>query len=1176
MKKPDDTVISSGSKIIEKKPHGLFLSKALYKNMKKNTNWNTRRVNLFKTLSVLILFINCSSLYAQNQGGAERDPLFTFEFADAPIKLVFDYIQQHSDYVFMYSGNVLDDARKVSIKVSNQSLDGVLAQLFQGMPVAYTIRGRQVVLERRSEQPGKPGAAQTVTGLVTDDDGNPLIGVTVQVKGTSQGGITDINGRYSVKSAIGQTLVYSYIGFATEERDVVDGNPVNVRMMEASVDLADVVVIGYGQQKKESLVASVNSITADELSMPTRSLSNNIAGQIAGVLAVQRTGEPGKDNSEFWIRGISSFAGGTSPLVLVDGIPRDMNDITVDEIETFTVLKDASATAVYGAEGANGVVLITTKRGKAQKPTLDVRAEFSVAKPTRLPSMLGSYDYLTLYNEATWESLGNPTNWVKPYSDEVLELYRTHADPDLYPDADFASLLKNFTANQRVTLNLRGGSDRVKYFVSGAFYNENGIFDSKAIDKYDANIGLTRYNIRSNIDLAVTKTTDLSVDMSGQYIQSNYPGVNTEDIFKNIYFYSPHLFPLRFSDGRFSETSLYNGGEERNPYNMLNESGYQKNWSAYLQTKITLNQKLDFITKGLSLKLTGSFDASYASSTRRTKYPTAYRMQLNPETGEKEYILITEGQPNLSDPGNAGTSGEKQIYLEASLNYNRTFNDVHNVSAMALYMQKERQAQGDGLPYKKQSVVGRASYGYDNRYMVEASFGLTGSENFAKGYRYGIFPAVGAAWYVSNEAFMEGAQDIINKLKLRVSYGLTGNDNVGGARFPYRGTMNTGDAGYDFGFATGAAGGPSNGQGSGITEGTFAAPYLSWEIEEKKNIGIDLGLLRGQIDMSIDYFRNDRRDILMQRKTISGMTGFRQSPWQNFGKMRNQGFDGNIIFKQSIKDFNLLFRGNITYAHNKILEYDEVAPRYAYQTYTGQILNKPLLYIDEGLYTDDDFIITSNADGSKSYELKDGLPVPSASVMPGDIKYKDLNKDGKIDAYDRTYDHEYYSENPEWVYGFGIQGDYKGFYAGIFFQGVANASICLLSENGQIVPFNQGDIRAVRTEAMTSHWSSRNPDNQNVIFPRLRPSNYTHNQMMSTWWYRSGNFIRLKNVEFGYNFDPAKLKKFFIKKARIYVQGNNLAVWDDIHMWDPELGSGQSGQTYPLNMTWTVGLELGF
>lgn len=359
---------------------------------------------------------------------------------------------------------------------------------------------------------------KSVSGLLTDADGNPVIGATVIVKGTTNGVTTDVDGRYTLKNVKqGDIIQYSFIGFNTEERVYKGESSINIRMMEASVGLEDVVVIGYGQQKKESVVSSINTITSKELQMPGRSLSNNIAGQIAGVLAVQRTGEPGTDNSSFWIRGISSFAGGTSPLVLVDGIPRSMNDITPDEIESFTVLKDAAATAVYGAEGANGVVLITSKRGQSQKPTLDVRAEFTVSKPTRMPTMLRSYDYLSLYNEATWEDLGNPNVWTKPYSDEVLELYRTHADPDLYPDADYLSLMKDWTHNEKVTLNLRGGSERVKYFVSGAFYNEAGIFDSKAIDKYDANINLSRYNIRSNIDIAVTKTTDLSVDMSGQY-----------------------------------------------------------------------------------------------------------------------------------------------------------------------------------------------------------------------------------------------------------------------------------------------------------------------------------------------------------------------------------------------------------------------------------------------------------------------------------------------------------------------------------------------------------------------------------------------------------------------------------------------------------------------------------
>lgn len=1042
----------------------------------------------------------------------------------------------------------------------------------------YATATDEYVTPRQVIESPTPQAAQqqkSVTGLLTDADGNPVIGATVVIKGTTNGVTTDVDGRYTLKGVKnGDIIEYKFIGFNTEEREYKGEASINIRMMEAAVSLDDVVVIGYGQQKKESVVSSVNSITSDELQMPGRNLSNNIAGQIAGVIAVQRSGEPGKDNSSFWIRGMSSFAGGTDPLVLVDGVPRSMDDITPDEIENFTVLKDAAATAVYGSEGANGVVLITTKRGKSQKPTLDVRAEFSMVTPTRMPEMLGSYDYLSLFNEATWESLGNPTLWTKPWSDEVLEMYRTHADPDLYPDADWLSLMKDWTHNERVTVNLRGGSERVKYFVSGAFYNEAGIFDSKAIDKYDANINLSRYNIRSNIDVAVTKTTDLSVDMSGQYMESTYPGYSSDDIFSHMFSNSPHKIPLRYSDGTFSETDMYNGGSQQQPYNMLNESGYTKDWDAFIQSKITLKQKLDFITKGLSVKLIGSFDASYNSSTQRTKSPTIYQMRLD-ENGEKYYELINEGKPNLTDPKGASSGGDKQIYLEGSVNYDRTFNDVHDVHGMFLYMQKDKQSQGSGLPYKKQSWVFRTSYGYDNRYMIEASASITGSENFAEGHRYGFFPAVGVAWYISNEAFMEKTKDVISKLKLRASYGLTGNDATSGDRFPYRGTMNSGSSGYNFGFKTGVGGGGTNGQGSGVIEGLFEAPYLQWEMDEKKNIGLDLGLFDGRVDMSFDVFSNRRYDILMQRKTISVMPGFRESVWQNFGEMTNKGFDGNLVIKHNIDKVMLTFRGNVTYAKNKLTEYDEVPPRYDYQLYTGHSWGTPKLFIADGLYTPDDFDITENpVDGSKTYTLKEGLPDPKASVMPGDIKYRDLNGDNVIDDYDSTYDNGFYSTNPEWVYGFGLSGEWKGIYAGVFFQGVANTSINIKS--GSFIPFQDGDMQAVRKEAMESHWSSNDPYNQNVMFPRLRPDNYSHNSKNSTWWYRDGGFLRLKNIEIGYEFDDKFLARRWIKRARIYAQGTNVAVWDDIKMWDPELGSANGGQKYPINMTWTFGLELGF
>lgn len=1153
-------------------------------------NYPLRRNNakFLRIMKLTTLFISMGIYVCSAVNSYSQTTLLSIDLKDKTFEEVLGEIEKNSEYIFFYYDGVLDKNKKISLKVKDENIEEILNTLFENTSNKYLIHDRQIIITKdetvkektvlSGPSPSVQQDTNTITGLVTDADGNPVIGATVAVEGTTTGAITDVDGRYSIRAKEGDKLVFNYLGYNAEERIIKKEKTINVRMLESSVGLEDIVVIGYGQQKKSSVVASLNTITSKELSLPTRSLTNNLAGQISGVIAIQRSGEPGRDDSDFWIRGVSSFIdGGTSPLILVDGVPRSMSDIGVDEIETLTVLKDASATAVYGAEGANGVVLITSKRGAVQKAKLDVRAEFSMIKATRMPQLMRSYDFASLYNEALWEDAGNPTSFTPHYSEQVLNMYKTGADPDLYPDADFLSLLQDYTQNQRVTLNLRGGTDRVRYFVSGAFYHENGIFDSKSIDKYDANIGLSRYNIRSNIDLDVTKTTLLSVDMSGQYLQSQYPAVSTETIFAQLLKYAPNLFPLRFSDGTFSEHPQWNGSVTTsgtgNPYNMLNESGYQKKWGAFIQSKVTLKQELDFITPGLDVKLTGSFDANFDSSTKRTKTPNSFIMRLN-DKGEKEYIQINEGQPNLTDHGDPGRSGKRQIYLEASLNYSRSFIDLHDVTGMVLYMQKDRQDQGSGLPYKKQSLVARATYGYDNRYLLEGSFGLTGSENFAKGHRYGIFPSVGVAWYASNEAFMKNMEDVINKLKFRFSFGLTGNDNVGSDRFPYRGTLKTDAPSYNFGFVGGSGGGGTNNPGGGIIENVFSAPYLSWEIEKKRNLGVDIGLFRGRIDMSFDLFNNDRKDILMKRKTVSAVTGFRVMPFQNFGKMNNKGFDANIIMKENIGQVNLSFRGNVTYAKNKIIEYDEVPQRYSYQEYTGHTLGTPKLYIAEGLYSNDDFNITEDpSNGSKKYSLKEGLPVPSAGVKPGDIKYADLNGDGKIDSYDETYNHQFYSKNPEWVYGFGLNAEYKGFYAGIFFQGVANASVNL--NGGNLSPFHNGLTHSVKKDAR-NHWSSRNPDNQDVLIPRLHSETFNHNTFSSTWWYRKGDFIRLKNLEFGYQLNKKTLEKLHMKNARIYLQGHNIAVWDHVKMWDPELGSDGSGGKYPISMTWTLGLELGF
>lgn len=1160
------------------------------KNIESFDLFKVEQGRFLRILKISILFLtviwSTASAYA-----FPDQTLITIEAKGKTLKDVFADIEKQSEFIIFFLDQNIDVDRKINVFLKNQTIDKVLSQVFKDTDITYSITGRQIVISRTDD---KPASAQqkskkwTLKGLLTDVDGNPIVGVSVVLKGTSTGVLSDINGYYSIEVENGQILEYRFVGFETEEKLVKTGVNGNLRMRESSVNLDDVVVIGYGQQKKESVVASINSIGPAELSMPQRNLTNNIAGQIAGIIAIQRSGEPGNDSAEFWIRGQSSYAGGTSPLVLVDGVPRSMDDIDVDEIETFSVLKDAAATAVYGSEGANGVVLITSKRGKAQKTNISFRAQYSIVTPTRMPELLPAYDYLSLYNEGQWNEAGNPdwNTFNRTYSDEILEKYRTGVDPDLYPNVNWMDLLSDQTHNMRYTLNFRGGTEKTKFFVSGAYYKENGMFKSNPLDDYNANIGLERYNLRSNVDMDITPTTKLSVDMSGQYRTQNNPGNSSDQIFKHIILFPTHLVPFTWSDGTAAVCDTDADGRY-NPYNLLNYSGYSKKWSVAMQTKATLRQKLDFITKGLSVQGSISFDADFSSTLKRSTSPDKYTVTGRDENGLLIKKLFDEGSP-LGEASVSTSSGTKKIYIEAQLNYERTFAKKHAVTGTFVYNQKETQYQGSRksngaedvgglklLPYRKQNIVMRGTYAYDNRYVLEASFGATGSENFAPGNRWGVFPAVGAAWNVHAERFMqkENILNILSKLRLRASYGLTGNDNTGGNRFVYRELL-TDSGSQNVGLNPGTNGGPTNDMGR-IYENTFAAPYISWEIEKKSNFGIDMGLFRGRVDITADYFHNRREDILIQRVTIPTATGFRQNPWQNFGVTTNEGFDASITVKHNIgKDWVLSARGNVTYAVNKIIEKDEIPQAYPWLAQTGTSIGTNKIYVAEGLFTNQDFIITEKSDGSYNYKLKDGIATYAADVKPGDIKYKDLNGDGVIDDNDQTYYSGIYPNNPQLVYGFGLNVQYKGIYAGVFFQGVGRTSVNLKANTSYFVPFANGkDQSSARVQA-ADHWSASDPNNMNVLYPRLHTNEYSNNTLNSTWWYRNGSFLRLKNVELGYQFDKKLVQRWKMQNLRIYVQGSNLAVWDHVKMWDPEIGN--SGARYPINATWTFGLDVTF
>lgn len=1132
---------------------------------------------------VLLLFVEMGGVFASPTYSEQT--YLSINAENKTIKEVFNEIEKNSEYIIFFLDNTIDTSKRVNLSVKNKTVNQILDQVFKNTSLTYSIDDRQVVISRKNDAtvtPQQQKKSNLITGLITEADGNPVVGATIVVKGTTDGVLSDVDGRYSIKAKEGDVLEFRFIGYNTDTKTVKKETNINVRLVEASMSLDDVVVIGYGQQKKESVVASINSIGPSELVIKQRNLKNGIAGQIAGVIAVQRSGEPGNDGAAFYIRGESSYAGGTSPLVLVDGVPRSMDDIDVDEIESFTVLKDAAATAVYGAEGANGVVLITSKRGKAQKTSVSVSAQYSIVTPTRMPGIMDSYDYMSLYNEAYWNDKGNPfkEHFVPEVTPEALEMYRTGADTDLYPNANWMDLLNNQTQSQRYTINFRGGSDRTQFFVSGAYYQEDGIFKSNPIEQYDANIGLQRFNLRSNVDMTLTKTTKLAVDMSGQYLRKNTSGYGSDAIFGMISHFPTHLIPMYYSDGTASDHLSPDASLRNNPYNMLNNSGYIKSWQAFIQSKVTLSQQLDFITSGLSAKASISFDANFTSATKRSKTAHTFFATGRDEDGKLIKRSLNDGSA-LSDPSNSASSGTKKIYLEASLNYKRVFAEKHDVSGMLLYMQKETQSQKDDglkmLPYRKQSVVARATYGFDDRYMAEASFGATGSENFAEGNRWGIFPAVGAAWFISHENFMQGVEDFISKLKIRTSYGLTGNDNIiNGTRFAYRESLSTGASGYYLGLIPGANGGWTN-EYKGISEGTFPMPGLTWEIEKKYNLGLDLGLFRGQVDLSVDYFSNRRSEILLQRKTISSVAGFVQSPYQNFGITTNKGFEGTLILKHKVGEVDLSARGNFTYAKNKIIEFDEIPQKYSWQAQTGRRINQPNLYLADGLYTPDDFYITTDpTTGANAYKLKDNLPQPASNVSPGDIKYKDLNEDNVIDGYDKSYNNGMYSSIPEIVYGFGVNAEWKGFFVGVFFQGVANTSANLLANVSNFTPFYNGrDNSSGRTEVF-DRWKAEDPYNQDVLFPRVHTTRFLPNFENSTWWYRDAGFLRLKNVEIGYDFNKNLIQQIGMKNLRLYIQGSNIALWDKVKYWDPELGGAASGAKYPICGTYTVGLEVTF
>lgn len=1112
-------------------------------------NKTNRHLKNFSSTLLIILTLSCIPRIGFSKSSGDTKVRMSFDQSGVTIKEVLASIESKSEYVFFYSDEIKNDLnRRVNIHVNSKTVSEILSNLLNDTQLSFRFNENQVTIARN--QKINADNYIRINGTIKDKDRNPMPGVNILVKGTNLGTASDIDGNFFLevpdKNAV---LQFQFIGFESQEIKVGNQININVILKENETALEEVVVVGYGSQKRVSVVGSITTIEPGKLKAgTTRSMSNNLAGQLAGVIGVQRSGEPGFDNSNFWIRGISSFAGNNNPLVLVDGVERSLNNLDPSEIESFSVLKDASASAVYGVRGANGVVIINTKRGEIGKPKVSVRLDQGITKLGKLPEFIGSADYLSLLNE-----IARDENKPERYTEEQILKYRTGEDPDLFPNVNWVdAITDDYGHNTRANLTVSGGSEILRYSLVGSFYNEKGIISRDKRQEWNSSSSLNRYNVRSNVDVDITKTTVFRVNIGGYLQDRRRAPESVDNLFSVAFDTPPFVHPQQYSSGEIPVVP-----QRANPWALATQRGYETFSDSKLESLFSIEQNLNFITEGLKTKAIFSFDRFQGNGVSRSKSPDYYNPAVGRnEDGSLNLVIYSYGQ-NFLNHSNSSDWGNKRTYLEWTVSYDHTFGK-HTVNGMFLF-NRSNYEDGSKLPYRNQGIAGRASYTYDSRYVAELNFGYNGSENFAKGSRYGFFPSVAVGWLLSEEPFMKSYKETFSKIKFRGSYGLVGNDQLGANRGDYRFAYLTtiGDTnGYRWGV-------DNDYYRAGRWEGNVGVPNLTWETVKKANIGLELGLWNA-IELQADYFKDRRENIFLQRQTMPGSAGFVQTPFQNFGIVTNQGIDLSLTAnKQVNKDFLISARGTFTYAKNKIIEQDEpLGILGTNRSSTGYPIGQIFGLQDDGLFTDADFI-----DG----ELIEGVPEHTFSkVRPGDIKYKDVNKDGVINDLDRSAIGGTW--NPQIVYGFGLNFQYKNFDFGFFFQG--NAKTYRLIGGSNFIPGSGDGSMGNILSNYQDHWTVDNPD-QNAFWPRLSSSRNANNTQESTWWLHDMSMLRLKNVELGYNFSKKKLLPAFIQSVRLFVTGSNLLQFSGFKLWDPELDTS-NGLRYPIMKSASFGLEVSF
>jgi len=1010
-----------------------------------------------------------------------------------------------------------------------------------------------------------------VSGTMVDSDGLPLIGATIIVKDKpGLGVVSDVKGKYKIKLESFQYLVFSYLGYETQEHLIKNEDMIlDITMQESKATALDEITItGMGPQKKVTVTGAITTVEVGALKTPVSSISNALAGNVAGVLSMQRSGQPGSNTSEFWIRGISTFGGSSNALIMVDGFERSMDELNIEDIESFSVLKDASATAIYGSRGANGVILITTKRGKEGKVEINVKSEYTWTTRTRTPKFVDGLTYATMANEAR-----TTRNQKAVYTDQELMMIGEQLDPDIYPNVDWMDLLlKDGAPTYRAAVSVKGGGSKARYYLSGSFLDEGGMYHvDRTMKDYNTNANYERYNYRMNIDMNITALTLIQVGIGGSLEKTNSSGaVNSDDIWYSIFGYNPVTMPVMYSNGYvpIMQTEDAESWERKyNPWIAATQTGYTEIWKNTINSNVTLEQKLDFLTEGL--KFTGRFgyDTYNYNYIQRRKNPEMWRAERQRDSDGK--VVFNRLVPERLLTQNSSASGDRKEFAEVEISYGRNFGD-HSVGSILKYTQDNYVNTSNigsdimqGIAHRHQGLAGNLSYGYMNRYLFNFNFGYTGSENFAKGHQFGFFPAYSAAWNVAEESFVKDNIDWLGMFKIRYSYGKVGTDNSS-SRFPYlanfgnysRNTSagdqevyyNWGDLNSAFGY-------------SGLTYTRVSSNNVTWEIAKKHDLGVDLYFLGDKFGLTVDYFDEKREGIYMNRDFLPDMAGIQgQSPSANVGSVKSEGFDGNFKLDHKIGKVAMQIRGNFTYSKNEITEADEMVNRYPYLRRTGFRVDQAKGLVALGLFEDYEDI--RNSPRQDFGDPRD--------LMPGDIKYKDVNGDGIVNDDDIVPIGA--TTRPNLMYGLGISATWKGFDFNLHFQGAGKSQFFI---NGfTVYPFVNGEWGNILEKmANSNRWILGVNEDPNAEYPRLSYGGNSNNYRSSTYWLRDGSYLRLKTLEMGYTLPKAFTNKLRLERVRIHFIGQNLLTFSKFKLWDPEMGSS-NGQKYPLGKTVTFGVTV--